>query len=541
MHFPRLIGYEVVSGKKRTCVYEHPSLEWVAENVIHIYGLYRNAVIGNESSETQRARLCFLRSLINNLRHEQSQLSPRLLAELSRYIPLTIGGAFKLLGYELDRMGRIDFLLNGDRTRIIESYPFHRDREVDLPYELSETDVPRRNAFVSEFAPRWQTGVRIRTIEGPAWQRNGMFYTQIGVEDNLALSGLPPGSFVSVEPVSREEQLYPNPKAAYLLQFGNGYRCCSCTVSRGKLILLPRSGRYRGPYEFLYPQEVRIVGRARGFSVRLPPARPIAREVRPSRLSAPLVLPWEQPSLSALFRAKRLRFGLTEQALDSASELLQTELGTHLSRRTLRRYERETGVTPHTSTMLALTLFHAARISDVLQLLGMWHADSDRHSLETWRNAQTLKDLPLVYPTATTPMPTGQWNAFLGEWGEWPTLLSMATPRLQTMQHRILRIHQADLFNGLDPLIHTNALALLEETDRIPDVQSDAENKNWERPIYAIQHGQDIFCGCLVSDGQRVALMPHPRSSARRLSFLRNHVTIIGRFIALASPFRQNH
>jgi hypothetical protein len=200
----------------------------------------------------------FLRSLINNLQHGRSRLSPRLLAELSRYIPLTIDGSFNLLGYQLDEMGDIDFLLNGHRTRIIESYPFYRDREIDIPFELSETGFPQRNAFVSELVLRWQTSVRIRTINGPAWQRNGIFYVQIGVEDNLALSGLPPGAFVSVEPVSRDEQFRPRPNSVYLLQFGYGYFCCSCTVSRGKLILLQRSGRYAGPYEFLYPQEIRI-------------------------------------------------------------------------------------------------------------------------------------------------------------------------------------------------------------------------------------------------------------------------------------------
>jgi hypothetical protein len=521
-------------------VYDYLPPERVAEYVWHIYGLDRNAVNTDESAEMRGARLRFLRSLINNLQHEQSRLTPRLLAELSRYIPLTIGGSFDLLGYQLDGMGEIDFLLNGHRTRIIESYPFYRDREVDIPFELSERGTPQRTAFVSEFVLRWQSSVRIRAIAGPGWQRNGMFYVQIGIEDNLALSGLAPGAFVSVEPVSREELLRPRPNSVYLLQFGGGYLCCSCAVSRGKLILLPRSGRYAGPYEFLYPQEIRIVGRARGFAVRLPPLQPIAREMHSSRVSAPLTLPWEQPSLGALFRTKRLRFGVTERALDPANEVLRSRLGTGLSRRTLRRYEGRTNITPHTGTMLALTLFHAARISDVLRLLGLWHADSNRHSLETWQSAHSLKDLPPDDPAALTPSPSSRWNAILEEWGEWPTLLSVAIPRVQPMQYQLLHIHQIGLFNGLDPLIQPGAIASLEELDRIPDMQSDLAQRNWDRPIYAIRHGQNILCGYLASDGEHVALVPHPRSSARRLSFLRNQVTVVGRFTGLASSFRQD-
>jgi hypothetical protein len=190
--------------------------------------------------------------------------------------------------------------------------------------------------------------------------------------------------------------------------------------------------------------------------------------------------------------------------------------------------------------MLALTLFHAARVSDVLRLLGLWHADSNRHSLETWENAQSLKDLPPGDPAAVTPSPSGRWKAFLEEWGEWPTLLSVAIPRVHPMQYQLLRIQQTDLFNGLDPLIQPGAIALLEDVDRIPDTQSDPEQRNWDRPIYAIRHGQNIICGYLASDGQHVALVPHPRSSARRLSFLRNQVAVVGRFAGLASSFRQD-
>jgi hypothetical protein len=129
-------------------VYEYLPPKRVAECVWHIYGLYRNAVNTDESAEMRGARLRFLRSLVNNLQHEQSQLSPRLLAELSRYIPLTIGGTFSLLGYQLDEMGEIDFLLNGYRTRIIESYPFYRDREIDLQGQVFRTEMnSSRNSF----------------------------------------------------------------------------------------------------------------------------------------------------------------------------------------------------------------------------------------------------------------------------------------------------------------------------------------------------------------------------------------------------------
>ncbi len=519
-------------------MYEYVPVQRVVDDVWHIYDLYRDAAVSvKDSAEERRARMLFLRGLINNLQHAKSQPSPRVLMELSRRIPLTTGGSFKLLGYRLERMREVDFLLNGHRTRIIESYPFYRDREIDLPGALSEQDVFKRNVFVSEIVLRWQRGLPIRALHGPEWRRDGIFHVQIGVEDSLALSGIPPGAILSVEPVSSEEQSRPDPKAVYCLQFGNGYRCCSCAVSRGKLILLPQNGNYAGPYEFFYPQEVRIVGRARGFAVSLPPVLKDWPEMHPVRASAPLVLPWEQPSFHDLLRTKRMRFGLTGNDLDRANGILESLLGTGISRRTLRRYERESDGVPHTDVLLALTVFHAARFRDVLKTLHFWKDESAHYSLTTWLQSRTLQDLSANMREAITPEPRNRWKMVIKEWGEWPALLSMILPRMEQFQHRLLRIHQNDIFDGLDPLIRPGAVALLEEADGLPDTHNDRRKHDWDRPIYAIRYGRELLCGYVENDGQRLTLIPHPKSSARRISFSHHRVTVAGRFAAIASPF----
>jgi hypothetical protein len=313
-------------------MYEHVPVERVIDNVWHIYGLYRDAVpYLKGSADEKHATMVFLRGLINNLRSEKSRPSPRALIELFRRVPITTGGSFRLAGYKLERMRAADFLLNGHRTRIIESYPFYLDRAVDLPGMLAEKDIFERNAFVSELVLSWQREVPIRVLQRPDWHRGETFHVQIGLEDSLGLSGIPPGSILPVEPVSPEEKASPDPKAVYCLQFGNGYRCCGCAVFQGKLVLLPHSGRYAGPYEFLYPQEVRIAGRARGFAVSLLPHRRRWPELSPARTSAPLVLPWEQPSFHDLLRTKRTRFGLTENDLDRANEVFESLLGTAIT------------------------------------------------------------------------------------------------------------------------------------------------------------------------------------------------------------------
>lgn len=378
----------------------------------------------------------------------------------------------------------------------------------------------------------------IRALCGPAWRCEGIFYVQVGAEDNPTLSGLPPGAVLSIEPVSMNEQSHPDPKAIYCLQFADGYRCCGCAVSAGKLSLLPYSYNYFGKYQFFYPQEVRIVGRARGFAVRLPSAaNEKFEESRYHGGSAPLVLPWEQPSLSALLRSERLRFGLTKQASERANEILHSLTGTTLSLRTLRRYEHGTQTTPRTDVLVALALVHCACFSDVLRLLGLWQDESDRYSLKTWLSVTTLDELQTKeIRSAVTPEPHHRWQIFLKDWGEWPTVLSMAIPGMEQFQHLLLRIHQESDFTGLIPLIHSGAIGLVEEVNGIPELRADREKSEWDRPIYVIRHKQNILCGYLDYDGEYIALVPHPRTSARRLSFLRHQVDIVGKLIGVASP-----
>lgn len=274
----------------------------------------------------------------------------------------------------------------------------------------------RGHRFVSDIVLGWQKGIAIRRARGPDWGAHGLFYVQIGVEDTLSLSGIPPGAVVSVEPISPEEQGSPSAEALHCLQFGNGYLCGSCTVSHGKLILLPVSGSYSGVHEFFFPKEVRVVGRVRGFASVLPPKLDDSQEVSRSRQPAPLVLPWEQSTFDALLKAESLRFGLSGRSLVNSNDILSAATGTTLSSRTVRRYQHEGKSVPHTNTMLALTLFHGARISDVLRSLHLWRDEVNHRSLTTWLQTQGLQDLSESVQATAAPQPHARWRTVIKDW-----------------------------------------------------------------------------------------------------------------------------
>jgi hypothetical protein len=525
-------------GKGVERVFEQISSEQIIDRVMHIYALYRDtADPTTRRSPEHSIRLRFLRGIIDNLKHRRSRLSPRMLGQLSYHAGLTIGGAFRLVGYPLDKLRAVEFLLNGHRTRIVESHPFHRDRKIDLPRTLSERATLDRTVFLSEVIRDWQSQVSIRSLEGDDWGRRKAFYVQIGGEDGIAMSGLPPGAVLSIELVSEIEQLNPDPNAIYCLRFRNGYRCSACAVSKGRLILLLYDNRYEGPYTFFYPQEVRIVGRARGFAVALtPPSIAEFPDMLQACGSTPLILPWAQGTLADLWRTQRVCFGLRGRSLERANDVLSSCLGFSLGSRTLRRYQHAGSGTPHSDALIGLTLFHITRLSDVFRLLGFWNDESSRYSLSSWLDARSLADLDGSRRMAETPVPHSRWRALLDGWGEWPPLISMAFPNLEGFQHRLILIHQSDIFDGLAPSIKPGAIALLEEDSEFPSRLSDRNASEWGRPIYAIRYKERILCGHLDCNSEHVTLIPHIRSRARRISFLRHHISMVGKWIGVASP-----
>lgn len=476
-------------------------------------------------------------NLLMNLRQFGSVPSPRQLYALKLRLSMTTGGVFKLFGYSLDSMRKVEFLLNGGRTGFVESYPFNRDRAVDLPGTLGEYGSFQRSAFLSELVVNWQQGVPIRSLHGAHWQKKGFLYAQLGTSDTLALPRIPPGSYIAIRPIGEKERQNPDPERVYFLQHGSGYLCCGCAVRQGALLLLAQNHTYAGPHEFLYPGQIRIVGRVVFFAVRLPFTKSTDDLPKRAHKPAPLIFPWEHTSLADLISAERLRFGITEAQLEKANEILELQLGTGVSARTLRRYEHEGERVPRTGVLLGLALVHSLRFTDVLRILNLWTDESRDYSLAALMSAGTNAELPLNFQLAKSPEPVALWQPFLDEWGEWPTLLSMAIPDLERWSHRILRINQSAWFKGLDPFIAPHSVVVLDEQDVLPPSHTERHQHNWERPLYAVRHEERTLCGYLEADATHFILVPHPlAATVARIAFRRTQTQILGRVVGVVSP-----
>jgi len=490
----------------------------ISDALIHIRNLYRRITPRNERKILQGDRReAVIRDLLSNLARTSEHPTLKTLLDVSETCQLTLEGAHRLFGYDLRSIREFDFQLNSGRTHIFESYPFERDLPIDLPARLASHAAFDSDAPLGKLVREWHTAVPIRALESESWTHPGTFYVHVGTEDSVG-SSIPSGSMALVEPVGDAEKMSPNPRRTYLLQFGNGYRCSQCLVSRGRLLLLGSDRIYRGRENFAYPGSVRIAGRIRMFAMSLPmPEYSKLYSLPDSRQPAALILPWEHASRDQLLATKRKRFKRTKEEELFVSEFLRQELHSNLSARSERRYRRPTSSDPHVNALIHLSVASMARYTDALRAGGSWHSDQGRFSLQVFLRASRLEDASAVRDEVNPPEPADVWKARRSEFGGWPPLLSLKFPELQCWDNRVVRLAHGILGAELNPSIGPGSWLLLEKLQLLPDAERERTRAGWSRPIYVLRRGFDMICGFLEREGAQLALIPGDREQPRAL------------------------
>jgi hypothetical protein len=509
----------------------------IVDALAHMYALHRQVKPSNwREFLAYERREAATRDLLSNLPRTNEHPTLKTLLEVADLCRLTLEGAHKLFGYDLGEIREHDLRLNGSRTHIFESYSFKRNLLIDLPLRLAPSEAFRADALLRDLVVEWQTDVPIRAIEEKGWEQTGAFYVHVGTEDSLG-SSIPPGALALVEPVSREEALRPNPRGIYLLQFGNGYRCSHCVVTRGKLRLFSSSRAYLGREEFAYPAAVRIAGRIRMFAVSLPvPEYPFLRLLPACQPCADLILPWEHRTRAGLLATKHKRFKRSKDEEKFIRDFLKADLNAKLSGRTERRYRGHTSSEPHVNALIHLTIAHGARYTDTLRSGGSWFSDKGQFSLESLLHARRLEDALIVNQIPDRPTPSDVWDDRRREFVEWPPLLSMKFPQLRQWDDRIIRLGETSAVGGLDPAIGPGSWMLIEKIPKVPDTQSDNRKSGWSRPLYVLRRGLQIFCGYVERDGSQYALLSNSSSDGVKIAFRGDELTSLRRVAGVAVP-----
>ncbi|WP_353069860.1 hypothetical protein RBB75_05955 [Tunturibacter empetritectus] len=518
-------------------MYSFVPREQIADTLIHLRGLFRNVPpVDEKEYRAQERRELLTKNLLSNLRRTKDHPTLHSVLEVANAFSLTLDGAHRLFGYELERIREYDLRLNAGRTHIIETYPFERDLLVDLPSQLGGDEIFTRSATLHELVPEWQGNVPIHALENADWRQPGAFYVHVGTEDSLG-SSLPPGAIALVVPIDEAEQSRPNPRAIYLLQFGNGYRCSRCVVSRGKLILLVSGRRHNGPHEFAFPKDVRIVGRIRMFALSLPlPDYSLLHSLPMSEHNAPLVLPWEHSSMDRLFGTKHRRFRRSRQDLPRIQETMESIFHTKLSGRTERRYRRHTSSMPHVDALIRLSVMHLTRYTDALRVLRPMPSDLGRYSLDALLNARHLADLSGKFRRPHMPVPRDRWMELRKKFAEWPMLLSLRFPQLRSLDDRVVLLPQGSALQGVDPPISPGSLILLEEIPGISEIHSDTTKAGWGRRLYAFRRGTDLRCGYLDRNEDHYTLLVGSDGAGEAISIRQDEIHQLNRISGVAVP-----
>jgi hypothetical protein len=518
-------------------VYSFVPREQIADTLIHLRGLFRELLPANEKQyRAHERRELLTRNLLSNLLRTKNHPTLHSVLEVANAFSLTLDGAHRLFGYELERIREYDLRLNAGRTHIIETYPFERDLPVDLPSQLGGDEIFTASSTLHDLVPEWRGGVPIRALEDADWREPGAFYVHVGTEDSLG-SSLPPGAIALVMPVDEAERSRPNPRAIYLLQFGNGYRCSRCVITRGKLILLVSGRRYNGPYEFAFPKDVRIAGRIRMFASGLPlPDYPMLYSLPTSEHNAPLVLPWEHSSMDRLFTTKHRRFRRPRHDLPHIQETMESIFHTTLSGRTERRYRRPTSSMPHVDALIRLSVMHLTRYTDALRVQRSMPSDRGRYSLDTLLNTTHLVDLSRTIRHTPAPVPKERWMALRKEFVEWPILLSLRFPQLRSLDDRVVLLPQGSSLQGVDPPISPGSLILLDETPGIAEMQTDTAKTGWGRRLYALRRGADLRCGYLDRDEDRYFLHVGSSGTGEAIAIRQDEVHQLSGISGVAVP-----
>ncbi len=492
----------------------------IADALVHIRDLHRQITPSSEQEyRAYERREVGIKNLLSNLPRTKEHPTLNVVDEVADMAWLTTDGAHRLFGYNLAEIRDYDLRLNGGRTHIVESYPFARDRLIDLPLEFASEELFGFNGMLGDMVTKWQTDIPIRVLEEAGWLRPGTFFVHVGTQDSLG-SSLPPGSIALVEPIDDYEKVHPNPRAIYLLQFGNGYRCSRCVVSRGKLQLLISERTYLGPQNFDHPTTVRIAGRIRIFALKLPlPDYPSLYSLPLCRNCADLILPTEQPTRNALFATEHKRFRRTKDEERLVREVFRAVLGSSPSGRTERRYRESTPSEPHVDSLIYFTVTNFARYTDSLRTGGSLITDTGRFSLETMLNARQWADVLAATPEVRLPHPVKAWEAYRKELVEWAPLLSLKFPELRLWSDRALRLANGSTIQGLDPAIGPGSWLFLEKTSAAPDIEREQRKAGWSRPIYVLRRGLKATCGYLEKDGDGYALFSSAYGHGSKATF----------------------
>jgi hypothetical protein len=466
-------------------------------------------------------------------RRAGATLSLRHHDRLARVFNLTTDASYRIFGRQLDDIARFEEELNPNRTRLIESYVYHRDHPIQVPRTYS-SDTPRdRSYFISDVVTEWQH-LPIRSLGNRSTSPPSFVYAKLGLSDETASAAIPRGAYVQGFPLDEHENLRPDPSKYYLIQHGHGYLCSRCIVEGEFLHLIVDGAGYQGRRRLRLAQDAQILARAGAYfaSLLLPPI--IYSVSVAQHPAAPIIPPWSQTSLQQLIATERLRFGLSAAHIDQRSRRLPAWAGYKVSGKHVPVIETAEGL-PHVSTAFCLAAICSLRLQDVLRSCRVELDDARRLSLETILQANNQQDIDryLNHLAEQEQSRTNVWPPSLSRWSDLGTLLSIIRRHFPEPQFEFLHVDQGIQYRGLDPRIRSGSILVVQlfsSRNQVREPLNSEYQRKGRRLIYVIRHKGSLICSYIEATGNdHLILVPHPLAKGGSPRVItRKDTTLIG-------------
>lgn len=142
--------------------------------------------------------------------------------------------------------------------------------EIQVPLRLDPGLDMSKTTYLSRMIQRWGT-LPLMLLTGLDLKNHR--YAFIGTEDWAMYPLLHPGSLVLIDEGKRKiaasgwaSELE---RPIYFLEHRGGYLCGWCSLSEGRLVVIPHPASEFKPRVFAYPKEIDIIGQVTGVAMRL--------------------------------------------------------------------------------------------------------------------------------------------------------------------------------------------------------------------------------------------------------------------------------
>jgi hypothetical protein len=446
----------------------------------------------------------------------------------------------RIFGYDLDELPRLEALLHGRRTVILDSTSYDEEAWVPWFQEITASfESEKITPLSSLIAPG--NFRRVNSIEES--NKKSFLYAKVGQEDALAYPFVVPGSVVRADPVVttvREQGATESCRQPlYLVEHSKGVNCCLLKhIDSGHVEVISEQLPY-AKTTLQLAREIRILG-----LVDLE-IRPLAKVLRPW-VPAQLARPWQPSplpeaapgmSLGELIRAARYRSGLHFREASSLTRKIAEHFADgryFITSELLSSYERLNLAPRHVHRIMSLCIVYCIAFWDFLHSTDIALRQSGREPIpKDLLVHSSLGNLKQIVGQETDSVQTQPFPFSLFE--HIPLFLRNSLSNITDLP----RVSIRDVFwtggqrKPLHPLLERSQFIVVNRRVKRP-VQT-VLSETWEKPLYLILMRDGTYlCGQCTLEGDILILQSHPNSSLPpRVLRNRRDAEIAGRVVAI--------